>query len=187
MIKSINKSLSNLALCMIFYLILLLFEGKYRIDFLNSHIDSKYINIIKISSNINMVMTSLFAVFILVLILIVCYFVIEIFNFKTSMNSVIEAFIMLTLIFTAFQLIKLILDFTLLQSPIINLINAEEFFSNMKKTKWFQYTTFTNYLMILVGAILFSLEMDIQENKRNHLEIFTLSSIFITCYIIILV
>ncbi|QTE22382.1 hypothetical protein [Polaribacter cellanae] len=184
---SINKSLSFFSKCLVLYLVLLLVEGKYRIDFLNNHFNSKYINIIKLSSNVNMIITSLFVIFIIILILIICYFVIEIFDFNISMNSVIQAFALITLIFTVFQFIRLFIDFTMLKLPISNLIDDNSFFAELKTTKWFHYITILDYLMILVGIFVLGLEIYIQEEKKNSFEIFCISGVFLICYSVIMI
>lgn len=183
---SINKSLSFFSKCLILYLVFLLVEGKYRIDFLNNHFNSKYIDIIKLSSNVNMIITSLFVIFTIILILIICYFVIEIFNFRISMNSVIQAFALITLTFTLFQFIRLFIDFAMLKIPISNLIDDNSFFTKLKTTKWFHYVTILDYLMIISGTFVLGLEMYIQEERKNSFEIACISLIFLACYSVIL-
>lgn len=116
-----------MSITLVFYLISLLFEGKYRIGFIDNHINSKFINIIKISSNLNMLITSLFAIFFIILTLIICYFIMEIFHFKMSKNSIIQAFISLTSVFIAFQFIRLFIDIAFLQVQNSNLIDNESF------------------------------------------------------------
>lgn len=133
-----------------------------------------------------MIITSLFAVFFIILILIICYFIMEILHFKMSKNSIIQAFISLVLVFIAFQFIRLVIDLTLLQVQDINLIDNESFLSSLKKTNWFQYISISNYLMILTGIIVFGIEMSFHENKQNRFEIFILTCVFSICYIIIL-
>ncbi|MGY0426047.1 MAG: hypothetical protein ACWIPI_04350 [Polaribacter sp.] len=103
------------------------------------------------------------------------------------MNSVIKAFSLLALIFTLFQFVRLFIDFGMLEAPNSNLMDTNSFFVHLKKTKWFQYVTILDYVMILIGTLVLGIEMYIQENRKNSFEIVCLSGIFVTCYVVILI
>lgn len=184
--NSTRKSLSSLSKYLVLYLMTLLIEGKYRINTINNEfIDFKYINIIKLSSNINMVISSLFVIIIIIIILFACYFTSDIFNLKVTTNSIIQGFISVVLVFIIFQFTKLIIDIALLQVPDCDLTDKDSLINSLKNTKWFQYVSINDYLMILTGTIALSTKMYMQENKRNFFEIFIITSVFLICYIIV--
>ncbi len=184
---SSNKSMASLLKYIILYLVSMLAEGIYRLQYLNDHFISDYINIIKLSSNINMIISTLFAVFYILIILLICYLIIELFNLKVSINSVIQGFILIVLTYTFFQYIKLIVDLIFLKLPDNILIDNDDSFLNLlKRSTWYQYITIIDYLMILVGVIVFGMEMFKQENKQNIFDIFILSYVFVICNIILL-
>ena len=185
--NSTSKSLSSLSKYLVLYLITLLIEGKYRINTINSQfIHFKYIHIIKLSSNINMIISSLFIIVIIIIILTACYFISDIFNLKVSVNSIIQGFISVVLVFIIFQFIKLIIDITLLQVPDCDLTDKDSLINSLRNTKWFQYVSINDYLMILIGTITLSTQMYIKENKHNYYEIFIITSVFLICYLIVL-
>lgn len=185
--NQLNKSLANLSLNLIVYFIVLLIEGKYRIELLNEAISSQNnITIIKISSNISMIITAVFAAFSIILILGICYFITKFFNLKISINSIINGFISIVLIFLIFQLLRLIIDIIFLKNTLSDLTYDGSFFDNLSKTKWAHYINFMNYFMLLIGTFVGGKEMYTQENRQNIIEISIISIVFFICYMIIL-
>ncbi len=181
------ESLSTLSKYLILLLITLLIEGKYRISIINNYfIDYDYIHILKLSSNINMLISSLFIIIVLMIILSACCFTSEIFNLKISTNSIIQAFISVALTFTFFQLFKLIIDIIFLEGSYVDITDESSLIKSLKNTEWFKYISIADYLMVTTSTIVLFITMYLQEKKQNLFSILILTSIFLICYFIVL-
>lgn len=182
--NSKNKALSKLSKYLILFMTTMLIEGTYRISVINNHFsDFDYIHIVKLSSNINMIISALFFVFVLIIILIICFITNEVFNLKLSKNSIINGFILVVAVFIIFQILKLTIHITFLQVPDCDLTTKDSLTNSLKKTEWFKYITIANILMILIGTIAFSIGM---YKKENIFNTFMITSIFLICYLIVL-
>ena len=169
-----------LILC-IFYLVLVISTGFYRINLMTNILDENIVQIAKLSGTISMVLTSLFSVITVFLIGFICKLIIEIFSFSLSNASLVRGLIfsVFTLIF--FETLRFFNVYIFLEKSITHISGQDDLIEEIMNTKWYRIDQTLSKTMILTTALFFGIGLGegLKLNWKSFIEIVMVSTIFL--------
>lgn len=169
-----------LILC-IFYLILVIGTGFYRVNLMTNILEGDILQFAKLSGTISMVLTSLFSVIRVFIISFICKLTIDIFSFSLSIANLIQGLVysVLTLIF--FETLRFFNAYIYLEESITHIEGQDNLIEEIMKTKWYSIDSILIEVMIIASFSFFSIGLGkgIKMNKRRFFEIILIGIIFL--------
>lgn len=171
----------NFFLSLLIYLIILLIEGVSRLHFIQNE-TLKKIKFFTLSSNINMVITSLFSILIIIGILFILYNVKIIFNLNILIESIINALTKTVVVYAFMQAIKIVFNFYYFSNFDLIETNPESYLEELIKSDWYYYSMLINFLMYVIGVLVFFIVLTLRTTE-NLKDIVIISVCKFTCIV----
>lgn len=173
--KETEKKISVFLLILFLNSMLLVISGSFKINILLDILDPEIVQSAKLSSYVSLITSSLFSSVVIVIISLIAYFSIQIFELRITTINLINGLINSIIVLMVFELIRIILTILVFDEAVVNIGNIENFIEELKNSRWFLYDNIIKFLMILSTGIVFGLN-NIYENK-NYLNVIILSII----------
>lgn len=155
------------------YLLSLIAEGSTRLFLLqNENFTSHKFAVL--SSNLNMVLTSLFAVLIIVGMFTVIYHIRIIFNCGIPINKIVHAITQTVVVYIIFQVIKIIIHFFYLSDFRKKEIDPNNLIDVIIESDWYFAVSSVNIIMYLSGLAAFFFTL-FEKRAEDHKDVFYLS------------
>lgn len=173
--KETEKQISEFLIVIFFYFISLVASGAYRINNVLDVLDSEIIKSAKLSGYAGLITSSLFSSIVIIIISLIAYFSIQIFNLKIETKLLLNGLITSVYVLIVFEIIRVVLALFLFEDAVDKITNSESIIESLKNSEWYFYDDIVKISMILSTGIIFGIET-IEKNK-NYLNVIILSII----------
>ena len=177
MIKETEKKLSEFLITIFFYFISLVVSGVFRINSVLEILDIEIIESAKLSGYAGLITSSLFSSIVILLISLITYFLIQIFELRVKTKTLIDGLIVSTYALIIFEIIRIVLAILIFDKAVDNIIDFDNIIENLKNSEWYYYDNIIKIFMIISTGVVFGVNT-IKENK-NYLNVIILSIIIL--------
>ncbi len=172
-----EKKISSFIITIFLYFISLLVAGIYRINNVLEILDNEILEAAKLSGYTGLITSSIFSSIVIILISLIAYFSIQIFDLKIDTKTLLEGITTSIYVLIIFEIVRLILAFLLFENAVNEIGNSDKIIESLKNSEWYFYDDIIKVLMILSTAIIFGIE--IIEKNKNYLNVIILSIIIL--------
>lgn len=175
--KETEKKLSELLITIFLYLISLVVSGVLRINSVLDILDIEIIESAKLSGYAGLITSSLFSSIVILLISLIAYFSIQIFELRVETKTLIDGLIVSTYVLIIFEIIRIVLAILIFDKAVNDIIDLDNIIENLKNSEWYFYDNIIKIFMIISTGVVFGVNT-IKENK-NYLNVIILSIIIL--------
>lgn len=175
--KETEKKLSELLITIFFYFISLVVSGVFRINSVLDILDIEIIESAKLSGYAGLITSSLFSSIVILLISLIAYFSIQIFELRVETKTLIDGLIVSTYVLIIFEIIRIVLAILIFDKAVNDIIDLDNIIENLKNSEWYFYDNIIKIFMIISTGVVFGVNT-IKENK-NYLNVIILSIIIL--------
>ncbi len=181
MAKTIKLKQANFIKYLFFYFIAMLICDAIKTNYLVNSLVKYGVDVALLSGHLSSITASIFVVLRLVLIVIMCILVRDLFFEETIQNnSIFEATKIILIIFILVEFIRVLLIYFVLFEEVESIDTSKDIIEQLNNTKWFYYNSLIYKLLTIYGSVLFGAYIYLLERKVIPAIIFGI--VFFACF-----
>lgn len=181
MTNTIKLKQANFIKYLFLYFIIMLICDAIKTNYLVNSLVKYGLDVALVSGHLSSITASIFVVLRLVLIVIMCILVRDLFfEEQIQRNSIFEATKVILIILIIVEFIRLSLIYFILFEEVKNIDTSKEIIEQLNNTDWFYYNSFIYTLICIYGSLFFCIYCYILERKIIPSLIFGI--VFFSCF-----
>ncbi len=181
MTKTIRLKQANFIKYLFFYFIAMLICDAIKTNYLVNSLVKYGVDVALLSGHLSSITASIFVVLRLVLIVITCILVRDLFfEEKIHNKTIFEATKVILIIFILVEFIRVLLIYFILFEEVKHIDISGDIITQLNNTKWFYYNSLIYTLLTIYGSLLFGGYIYLLERKIIPAIVFCL--VFFACF-----
>ncbi len=181
MAKTVKLKQTNFIKYLFFYFIAMIICDAIKTNYLVNSLVKYGVDVALLSGHLSSVTASIFVVLRLVLIVIMCILIRDLFfEEKIHNNSIFEATKVILIIFILVEFIRVLLIYFVLFEEVKSIDISKDIIEQLNNTKWFYYNSLIYKLLMIYGSLLFGIYIYILE--RKIVPAVTFCIVFFVCF-----